>query len=79
MQTAAIERDRQQDIREAQLNAQAIELAKGAKAVVEKDRDQWKERAERFQSEYEILAKKRGGAGCFFQHLFTLWLKSCGG
>ena len=76
---AFIARDEKQDARETELNNKALDLAQREKEAVEKERDHWKERADYYQNAYDILEKDRGGAGCFFKHLFTLWLASCGG
>ncbi len=76
---AFIDRDQQQDAREAALNAKALELAQKDKEAMEKERDFWKEKADYYKEAYDILAKKRGGVGCTLAKLFTLWLYSCGG
>lgn len=76
---AFIDRDEKQDAREAALNAKALELAQKDKEAVERERDAWKRDAEFYKNAYEILSKKRGGAGCTFLKVITLWLYSCGG
>lgn len=76
LQTAYIAKDKEQDDRERALAAKELELAKQATVAAQADAKLWQDKFEAYKAAYESVSHK-GGVGCFFKHLFTLWLARC--
>ncbi len=80
-ETAALKeasaREREQDRKEQDLAARALEIEKQATALAQKERDLALEKASLYEQLYKTATKKRG-TGCMILKIVTLGLARCG-
>lgn len=73
---AFIAKDAAQDQREREQDARDLAISKRELAASQAETKLWEDKYNAYKAAYETVSKK-GGVGCFFVHLFTLWLVPC--
>lgn len=71
-----VDRDKEQDAREAELAAREVNAEKQATALAEKEAALWRDQANVWKSSYESVTKGNG-KGFYFCKIFTLGLARC--